>query len=149
LTCGGSRWLSTLRAYVALSLGLHLLWEAAQLPLYAIWDAGALAAKVFAVVHCALGDVLIAGLALLGALVVTGSEAWPAHRARAVWATALGFGVAYTMYSEWLNTMVRQSWTYSSLMPVLPLFGTGLSPLVQWLVVPSLALTFATRRHRL
>ena len=27
-------------------------------------------------------------------------------------------GIAYTVYSEWLNTAVRQSWTYSQRMPV-------------------------------
>ena len=62
---------------------------------------------------------------------------------------AVAFGIAYTIYSEWLNTTVRQSWAHSPLMPVLPLIGTGLSPILQWLVVPSLALTLATRLRRL
>ena len=60
---------------------------------------------------------------------------------------AVAFGIAYTIYSEWLNTTVRQSWAHSPLMPVLPLIGTGLSPILQWLVVPSL--TLATRLRRL
>jgi len=54
-------------------------------------------------------------------------------------------GVAYTIYSEWLNTTIRQGWAYSPMMPVLPPLGTGLSPLLQWLIVPSLALSVATR----
>jgi len=40
---------------------------------------------------------------------------------------------------------VRQSWAYSPLMPVLPVTGTGLAPLLQWIVVPSTALVLT--RH--
>src|SRR5262245_16617478 len=41
------------------------------------------------------------------------------------------------------NGRARRSgpaWTYNALMPVLPWLGTGLAPLLQWVVVPSLAL---------
>jgi hypothetical protein len=78
---------------------------------------------------------------------VLGSNAWPWQRSRAVFVLALAFGVGYTIYSEWLNTRVRQSWGYSPLMPVVPLTGTGLAPLLQWIVIPSIALSFATRRR--
>jgi hypothetical protein len=59
----------------------------------------------------------------------------------------LAFGLGYTVVSEWLNIVVRRSWAYSSLMPVVSLFGfgIGLSPLLQWIVVPTLAL-YAARR---
>jgi hypothetical protein len=142
-------WLAALRAYLAISAGLNLLWEGAQLPLYELGSTSTIGTKAFTIVHCALGDVLIAALALVAALVVIGCSAWPVERARVVFMLAVSFGIAYTIYSEWLNTTVRQSWAYSPLMPVLPLIGTGLSPLLQWLVVPSLALTLATRLRRL
>src|SRR5205807_9351338 len=50
-------------------------------------------------------------------------------------------GVAYTAFSEWLNIVVRQSWAYSERMPLIPLFGfrIGLSPLLQWIIVPATA----------
>lgn len=56
----------------------------------------------------------------------------------------MGVGLAYTGFSEWLNVYVRQSWTYSALMPTMA-FGTiriGLSPLAQWLIIPGVG--FAT-----
>ena len=59
-------WLSALRAYLASSLGFHFVWEVAQLPLYTIWTTGTFREKAFTAVHCTLGDVVIAGLALLG-----------------------------------------------------------------------------------
>jgi hypothetical protein len=54
-------------------------------------------------------------------------------------------GLGYTIYSEWLNTEIRGSWAYTRWMPQLPLIGTGLSPLAQWIVVPSLAFWWARR----
>jgi hypothetical protein len=140
-------WLTALRAYLTLSLGLHVLWETLQLPLYAIWTTGTIGTKTFTIVHCALGDLIIAALALVAALVVIGSNAWPLQRFREVFVMTVIFGIGYTFYSEWLNTTVRQNWAYSRLMPVLPLIGTGLSPILQWLVVPSVALTLTRRRY--
>jgi hypothetical protein len=84
--------------------------------------------------------------ALAAALVVAGDHAWPARRWTRVAALTLAIGVAYTVYSEHLNADVRRSWTYSGLMPRLPLLGTGLSPIVQWVVVPVAALVWARRR---
>ena len=90
-----------------------------------------------------MGDVLIALAVLAGALVVVGNSAWPIQRSGRVVAVTMTAGLAYTVFSEWLNTEVRRSWAYSDLMPVLPLLGTGLSPLLQWLVVPAAALWLA------
>ena len=54
--------------------------------------------------------------------------------------------LSYTFFSEWLNVVWRASWGYTSAMPTLPVFGTGAAPLLQWLVVPTLALWFALPR---
>jgi len=93
-----------------------------------------------------MGDVFIALAALAAALVVAGDRAWPARRWTPVAALTLAIGVAYTVYSEHLDVDVRRSWTYSDLMPRLPLLGTGLSPVVQWVIVPAAALVWARRR---
>jgi hypothetical protein len=60
---------------------------------------------------------------------------------------ALGSGLAYTIFSEWLNTEIRDSWAYTEWMPTLPLIGYGLAPFAQWLLVPPLALWWARRGH--
>ena len=54
---------------------------------------------------------------------------------------AIMIGITYTVFSEWLNVEVRRSWSYSPAMPVLPWLGAGLSPILQWLVVPGVAAT--------
>lgn len=59
---------------------------------------------------------------------------------------AIIFAISYTIFSEWLNTDMRRSWAYNDLMPRLPLIGTGLSPLIQWLLVPMSAFWLARPR---
>jgi hypothetical protein len=90
---------------------------------------------------------LISAACLLVALLVIGSNKWPAARFWRVVAVTIMLGVSYTVFSEWLNLIVRKSWAYSELMPLLPPFGTGLSPLMQWIVIP-LAGLYAARRAR-
>jgi hypothetical protein len=46
--------------------------------------------------------------------------------------TALG--LAYTVFSEWYNVYQVGSWAYSQRMPLMS--GIGLSPLLQWLLLP-------------
>ena len=139
-------WLLALRLYLGMSIAAHLVWEILQLPFYTLWTTGTTQQKAFAVLHCAAGDAMIAGLSLLAALALFGRPKWPHANAFRVYWTTLVLGGGYTIFSEWLTTVVRGSWSYSELMPVLPLTGTGLAPLLQWLVVPPLALWFATGR---
>ena len=80
------------------------------------------------------------------AFALAGRPTWPGTGALRVHAVSLAVGVGYTIYSEWLNVSVRGSWAYSELMPTIPFLGTGLAPLLQWLVIPTLALWFAICR---
>ncbi len=140
-------WHSCLRRYLAASAIGHLVWEIAQFPLYAIWSTGTARAQVIAIAHCTAGDVVIATLAIVVALVLVAHPDWPARRFWPTAAVTLMVSLAYTGFSEWLNTVVRRSWSYSEWMPILDLFGLqlGLSPMLQWLVVPTLAMRLAMR----
>jgi hypothetical protein len=144
--CAGhvsSAWLGSLRAYLSIMALGNLAWEFLHLPLYTIWTTGTLWEQVFAVVHCTFGDLVIALSTLTLALVIAGSETWPRDRFWPVAILTIVFAIAYTAVSEWLNVVVRASWAYSSLMPVISAFGLrmGVSPLLQWLVVPAAAFT--------
>ena len=134
-------------AYLSVSAIAHLVWETVQLPLYTIWLESRSQDIAFAVVHWTVGDIMITGLSLFAALVVLGARTWPSGRFVAVVAVTILIGTAATIFGEWLNTSVRKSWTYSVLMPVVPWIGTGLSPFLQWLVVPALGFA-AVKRHR-
>lgn len=125
----------------------NLCWEAAQIPLYTIWRTGIPSEIAVAIIHCTAGDVLIAALAMGGAWAFfTGLRRDPGWRLAAA-GTLLG--VAYTIFSEWMNVEVRHSWNYADSMPRLPPLGTGLTPLLQWLVLPPLAFLLAARRRTL
>lgn len=139
-------WRIALRQYLAFVTVANLIWETAQLPLYTIWASGNARELTFAVVHCTVGDALIATSSLVLALFIAG-EAWPGSQAarHRVAALSVVFGVGYTAFSEWLNIVVRQSWAYSSLMPVVPIIDTGLSPIAQWIVIPMTGFWWARR----
>jgi len=62
--------------------------------------------------------------------------------------TAIILGAGYTIFSEWLNVEIRRTWSYTASMPVVPFLGTGLTPLLQWLIVPGLALAVTGNRCR-
>jgi hypothetical protein len=140
-----SAWLSGLRIYLGTILMGNLIWETLHLPLYTIWTTGSRGENAFAVYHCTLGDLLIALSALTLALILAGDHAWPRRRFWPVAILAMTFGVGYTAFSEWLNVVVRASWAYSEWMPVITIAGHkfGLSPLLQWIVVPAGAFAFA------
>ena len=100
---------------------------------------------MFAVVHCTGGDLLIAMSTLLLALFLVGVHAWPSERAGRVLLLAVALGVSYTIFSEWLNIVIRAAWAYRDIMPVVPVIDAGLTPLLQWIIVPTLAYWAATR----
>jgi hypothetical protein len=141
-------WLPVVRRYLLVSAIGNLVWEAAQMPLYTLWRTGTQREVAGAILHCSVGDVLIAAAAIVLALALLGSTDWPTKsRWRVGFCTVL-FGVAYTIYSEHLSTVVRSDWTYTEAMPVLPELGTGLAPLMQWMAVPAVALLVACRPGR-
>ncbi len=142
-------WLPMLRHYFAVMLLGNLVWEVAHLPLYTLWATGTRSEIAFAVAHCTAGDLLIAAVSILCALLLAGDSRWPNAGLPRVAAFTVAIGAGYTVYSEWLNTVVRGSWAYADAMPVIPLLGTGLTPLLQWILVPTAAFWHARRVIRL
>lgn len=144
------QWFSALRRYFAVSAIGNLAWEFLHMPLYTIWQEETPGKIIFAALHCTGGDILIALASLTVALLLVGNGTWPAGRFHAVAAFTIALGVIYTVFSEWLNIVVRAACTYSDLMPVVSLFGfdVGLSPLLQWIAVPCAAFWWARRVTR-
>jgi hypothetical protein len=134
-----------LRFLGAMAAG-NLLWEVAHVPLYTLWLTGSPGGIAYAVLHCTVGDVMIGGICLLLSLALLGRKAWPHARFGAVAGATILFALGYTVFSEWLNTEVRESWTYREAMPRLPILGTGLTPVLQWIVVPVLAFRWSLPR---
>ena len=99
----------------------------------------------WAVFHCSLGDVVIAlAMFALAGMALRRAD-WPASRPWAGGAIVVIGAMAYTVWSEWHNVYRAGSWGYAASMPLI--FGIGLSPLLQWLILPP-AMVVAYRKLR-
>jgi len=138
--------LRALRRYFSVIIPANLIWEFAHMPLYTIWNEGSWGEIVFAALHCTGGDILIAMSALMLALMLAG-QGWPFARQTRQQVTVLtvALGLAYTLFSEWLNIVIRAAWAYSDLMPIIPILDAGLSPVLQWVFIPIAAFWWASR----
>lgn len=130
-------------SWAVLAASFNLLWEVVQLPLYTIYETGTLSWIAFAVLHCTIGDVLIALGCYCAAALVTRRWLWVWERPLAGGATVALLGVLYTVFSEWLNVSVRASWQYAPAMPTIG--GIGVAPLLQWLLLPPLMVLVSRR----
>ena len=118
----------------ALAFVLKLLWEIAPVRLYKIWDAADRMAVAWALLHCTLGDVLIALALFALAGVLLRCADWPMLRPWTGGAIVVIGAIAYTVWSEWFNVDRAGNWGYTASMPMV--FDIGLAPLLQWLILP-------------
>lgn len=125
---------------VVFSFLLHFVWEFVQAPTYAgmvemnHWEGIKLC------ISATFGDVGFALTAFVLASIVARTRHWFRNPTAGQYLLYLGIGIGLTIGFEYYYTQVSLRWTYSDLMPLVPPFGTGLSPLVQWLIVPLVAL---------
>jgi len=91
--------------------------------------------------HCTGGDVLILLAAFWATSLLFRTRSW-SGRGSLPAAVFVGLGLAYTVWSEIHNAQIVRTWAYAPNMPLL--YGIGLAPLLQWLVIPT-ALVFLLR----
>ena len=118
----------------ALAFVLNLTWEIAHVRLYTIWAAGDGMSVAWALLHCSLGDVVIA-LTMFGLTgIVLRHADWPASSPWVGGVIVVIGAMAFTAWSEWYNVYRAGNWGYTAGMPMI--FGVGLSPLLQRLILP-------------
>lgn len=135
---------------VTFSFFLHFVWEFIQAPTYAgmielnHWDGIKLCTSA------TFGDVGFALTAYWLTSVMARSRHWIFDTSASHWQLLLflAVGLGLTIGFEYYYTNISLRWTYSDLMPLVPPFGTGLSPLLQWIVVPLLVVWFTRRMKR-
>ena len=125
-----------LAAWMTLAFWLHLAWEIAHLPLYTLAADNDRVRIAQYVLHCTLGDVLIATATFLATALVWRRFDWYRTQPLAGSAVMIGLALSYTAGSEWFNVYRRAAWAYASSMPTVG--GIGVTPLLQWIVVPVL-----------
>lgn len=125
----------------ALAFVLNLAWEVGHVRLYTIWMQADGPHIAQAVLHCSLGDVVIALATFAMAGLALQRADWPASRPWAGGAIVVIGAMAFTAWSEWYNVYRSGAWGYTPNMPTI--YGVGLSPLLQWLIIPpALVVTF-------
>ena len=86
-----------------------------------------------------MGDVLIALAMYASAGMVLRRADWPASRPWTGGAMVVTGAFVFTVWSEWYNVYRAGNWGYTESMPMI--FGIGLAPLLQWLIIPTVVLT--------
>jgi hypothetical protein len=133
---------------VVFALLLNLPWELLQAPLFEGMADAPHSTVIRACLQATLGDAVIMMLAHAAVAAITRRRHWvlaPSWRDLAVFSAV---GVAITAVIEWLATRGHwaQTWVYSSAMPVIPGLEIGLSPLLQWVILPPIAVWFVRRQ---
>ncbi len=117
----------------------NLVWEIAHVRLYTLWSEADGIGLARAVVHCSLGDVVIAISTFSLTGVLLNRIDWPRTRPVAGCLIVMIGASAFTVWSEWYNVYRAGAWSYTSDMPTI--YGIGLSPLLQWLIIPPVLVT--------
>lgn len=133
----------------AFALLLNYPWELMQVPLFqgmrdaAHWDA------IKVCTFATLGDGVIMVLAYWGAALLVRDRRWVARPRWAPMLTMIAIGVTITVLIERLATESANpnwGWRYAENMPVVPMLGVGLTPVLQWVVLPVVLVWFVKRQ---
>jgi hypothetical protein len=125
---------------------LNYPWEFLQMPLY---EGAATAALWPTIVMCSLatvGDAVVMTIAYWLTTFGVRSPTWVLEPRRKSVALFLLVGLIITLVLEFVAIRVPWGWTYAPSMPRLPLLGAGLTPVLQWLVLPPVVLWIVRRQ---
>jgi hypothetical protein len=124
---------------------LHFVWEFLQVPAYAgmaaidHWDGVKLC------LSATVGDTGLAVTAFWAASVAARTRYWIVRPCPRDLLIFVATGIVLTIGFEYYHTNVSLRWTYADAMPVVPPFGTGLVPLLQWTLIPPVVVWLAAR----
>lgn len=124
---------------------LNFVWEMWQIPFYEDMVEKTHWAGVWLCSRATFGDVVIMLIAFWTVAAVARSRHWILTP---TWGQLVGFiamGVSITVGMEELSLQMDR-WAYGPLMPTLPILGTGLLPLLQWILLPPLVVWFVRRQ---
>ena len=124
---------------------LHFVWEMWQVPLFDRMPAMPHWKAVRVCTLASFGDAFISILCFWAVALAAWSRAWVL---RPRWHHVVGFaaaGIAITVVLE-ATALASGRWAYAEMMPTLPLLGTGLAPLLQWVLLPPLVVWLVRRQ---
>jgi hypothetical protein len=127
---------------------LNFVWEVWQAPLFqnmTNWT-GTMSAY-----HCtlaSLGDVVILLVSFCVIALAARSRSWILHPKIPHVAGFIALGFVITVIIEAVAIQILHRWQYTPAMPTLPILGTGITPILQWLVIPPIIIVLMRRTRR-
>lgn len=128
-----------------LSFFLHFVWEFLQVPFFAGLPTSEHWPAIKVCTRATIGDVGFALIAFWTTAAFSRSRRWITMSSGRELAVFLTVGLVLTVVAEFHATEVAGRWSYADAMPTLPVLGTGLTPLLQWIVVPLLVVSLGRR----
>ena len=125
---------------------LNFVWEIWQAPLFKSMDS---LTHFEATLHCtlaALGDVVILLVAFWIVALAARSRHWIFHPKTIQVIGFIAIGIIITVVIEAMAIHVLNRWQYAITMPTLPILGTGITPILQWLIIPPIIVSIMPRR---
>ena len=118
-----------------LSFFLNFFWEVVQTYFYTMKDAP-FNTMLYGWIHCTLGDVFLTLASFWVISVFNHSRRWFLKLSRLNFIGFVMFGIVATVISERVNVHLLRSWSYNELMPIILWINVGLTPFLQWIVIP-------------
>lgn len=124
---------------------VNLVWEMLQMPLFTYpatvtwWQAS------LECVQAAAGDALMLLVSFWLVALLWRDRRWILQPSAGALSLFLIPGLVMTVVFEALATGVWGRWAYADTMPVLPVTGTGVVPLLQWVLLPLLIVWLVRR----
>lgn len=125
---------------------LNFFWEVLQTYFYALRDVP-FRTMLYGWIHCTFGDVLLTIISFWLISLASQNRKWFFHLNRLNLGGFVLVGIIFTIISERVNIHVLRSWTYNQSMPLIPFLEVGLTPLLQWLMIPPFIILLV--RHHL
>ena len=125
---------------------LNFVWEIWQAPLFKSMDSLTHFEATIQCTRAALGDVIILLVAFWIIALTAKSRHWIIHPKTIQIIGFIAIGLIITVVFEAIAIHVLNRWQYATVMPILPILGTGIAPILQWLIIPPIIVSMMRRR---
>ena len=142
-----SRWLNLPELNVAIfSFLLNFFWEIRQMPYFRVSSEFSYTDIINNCTLATFADAGISVTAFITVAAIAKSRRWIFQPNWWQVSVFILVGIIITIIFEALATGVLNRWQYGEAMPTLPVLGTGLLPILQWLIIPPLIIWFVKRQ---
>jgi len=125
---------------------LNFVWEMWQITFFVAIPIEPHWVGVAACTQATFGDVAISLIAFWSVAALARSRWWIIRSSSAQVVSFVAVAVVITIMLEALATGPLERWSYTPSMPTLPITGTGILPLFQWILLPPLTIWFVRRQ---